>query len=270
MKRRGAKNDDDEILYLSVCSDLRKNIIICLNEGKKSLSELRSELEISSTTAIHALRELEKYNLTSQGKDKKYVLTRIGKIIALKLMDFSAAAEVLKKHERFWLDHDLCGIPEHLLVKIGWLKESSLIQINALDIIKTHNTYVDFIKNAKWIKGVSPIFSSDYPVVFKSIIERGVSTQLVLTEAVFKKAIDSVGIEAQRHAMRNYPYEIFITDEDLKVAFTVTDVFFSLGLFTNYGIYDTTLDLISIDERAVKWGLELFEYYKGRAKKCEL
>src|SRR3972149_7711323 len=190
MKRRGAKNDDDEILYLSVCSDLRKNIIISLKEGKKSLSELRSELEISSTTAIHALRELEKYNLTSQGKDKKYVLTRIGKIIALKLMDFSAAAEVLKKHERFWLDHDLCGIPEHLLVKIGWLKESSLIQINALDIIKTHAYFLETLKDAKEIKGLSSIFHPEYPELIKELVNRKVEVELIVTDKVMDKILE--------------------------------------------------------------------------------
>lgn len=74
-----------DIHRLVICSDLRKNILISLNDGNKELFDLRESLKISSTTAIHALKELEKYNLTFQDKNKNYALTNIGRIIVLKL-----------------------------------------------------------------------------------------------------------------------------------------------------------------------------------------
>ena len=101
-----------DIHRLAVCSDLRRNILFSLFEGNKSLGNLRDGLKISSTTAIHALKDLEKGNLTFQDKNKNYSLTNIGRIIAMKLIDFSNAAEVLKKQEKFWLEHDLSGIPD--------------------------------------------------------------------------------------------------------------------------------------------------------------
>ncbi|MCD6456079.1 MAG: hypothetical protein J7K81_04745, partial [Methanophagales archaeon] len=56
MDREDESTRMQNTLRLAVCSDLRRNLLICLKEGKKALSELRVELEISSTTAIHALR----------------------------------------------------------------------------------------------------------------------------------------------------------------------------------------------------------------------
>ena len=106
-------------LRLATCSELRRGILISLREGKKALSELRTELEISSTTAIHALRELEREHLVFQDEHRDYALTKIGEVIALKLSDFIDAIGVLKKHEDFWLTHDLSGIPPHLIEKIG-------------------------------------------------------------------------------------------------------------------------------------------------------
>jgi predicted transcriptional regulator len=264
---RSIKNP--EIVKLAVCSDLRKNILISLNEGDKSLGDLRERLDISSTTAIHALRDLEKHRLTQQDKDRKYCLTNIGSIIALKLMDFEDAAEILTKHERFWLEHDLSGIPEQLLGKIGWLKDSEVVQINSLDIVKTHESFVRFMKPAKWIKGVTPIFSADYPAVFKEIIEKNVSTQVILTDAVLKKSIDAIGKEYFDKLISKYMFDLLATDENLKVAFTVTDAFLSIGLFTNNGLYDPTHDLVSTDSRAIQWGIELFEYYRGKSMKYE-
>ena len=264
------KFDSMNLLRLVICSDLRKNLLICLNEDKKSLGDLRNELNISSTTAIHALRELEKSNLTFQDKDKNYALTTIGRIITLKLVDFSDAAEVLKKHERFWLEHDLGGIPDHMMEKIGWLKGSAVMQINTLDILKTHSSYVSFIKDANWIKGVSPIFSADYPIIFKNLVENNVETHLVLTEAVLKKLIYAISLETFKNLCHNYKLKVLITDKNIKVAFTVTDSFLSLGLFTNDEIYDTAYDLIGTDNKAISWGVELFKYYRGKTKEYEI
>lgn len=265
------KTNIQDIHRLAACSDLRRNILICLSKGEKSLGDLRDELKISSTTAIHALRELEKVSLAFQDADRKYALTNIGRITTLKLLDFSDAAEVLKKHERFWLEHDLSGIPEHMMERIGWLKNSDVVLINSLDIIKTHTVFVQFVKPAKWIKGVSPIFSADYPVVFKEAIEKNVSIQAILTDAVLKKTIDALGKENFDKLIFDckYNFDISVTDENLKVAFTVTDGFLSLGLFTNNGIYDPTHDLISTDNKAIQWGIELFDYYREKAKRYE-
>jgi predicted transcriptional regulator len=266
IEMKGKKNIED-MLKLCVCSDLRMNILLVLNSGKKSLGELKILLNISATTAIHTLRELGRGDLVFQDIDRKYSLTKIGKVAALKLIDFSNAAEVLKKYDRFWLDHDQSGIPEFLLEKIGWLKNSNVMQIDSLDIVKTHESFVQFIKPAKWVKGVSPIFSADYPVIFKEIIEKNVNTQLILTDAVFKKTIDVLGKENFDELISKYLLDLSITDENLKVAFTVTDNFISIGLFTDNGLYDPTHDLISTDGKAIQWGTELFEYYRGRAKK---
>ncbi len=263
------KMDSGDLLRLVICSDLRKNLLICLNEDKKSLGDLRNELNISSTTAIHALRELEKNNLAFQDRDKNYALTKIGRILTLKVADFSDAVDVLKNYERFWLEHDLSGIPDDMMEKIGWLRDSNVVQIDSLDIVKTHESFVRFIKRAKWIKGVSPVFSSDYPVVFKEIIEKNVRTELILTDGALKKTIDALGKKKFDNLISNYQLDLLVIDENLKVAFTVTNGFISIGLFTNNGLYDPTHDLISTDNKAIQWGNEFFEYYRAKAKRYE-
>jgi len=254
-------------LRLAVCSELRRGILAFLREGKKALSELREELEVSSTTAIHALRELEKENLVFQDKNRDYVLTKIGEIIVFKLSDFVDAIEVLKKHEDFWLTHDLSGIPPHLMERIGRLKDSNVVKIDALDIIKTHKTYINFIGAASWVKGVSSIFSPDYPKLFEVLAKKNIDTHLILTESVWEKVIETAGLEDIKYQLSKGYLDIFTTEEDVRVAFTVSDAFLSLGLFTPDGTYDNTCDLTSTDNISVRWGVELFEYYLGKAKR---
>jgi predicted transcriptional regulator len=273
MKIRSKTKVDENvlaILRLAICSDLRRNILASLGEEGKSLSDLRNELQISSSTAIHALRELEKSDLVFQDESRNYLLTSIGSIIAIKLLDFSSAAEVLKKHRRFWIEHDLTGIPDYMLEKIGWLNNSKVIQIDPLDIIKTHNSYISFIKKAEWVKGVSPIFSPDYPSVFKELIESNADIQVIVTDAVLKRLVDAIGWGDLKDLINNHYLEILIANKDLKVAFTATNAFLSLGLFTTNDVYDVKYDLVSTDERAVHWGVELFEYYREKATPLEL
>ncbi|MHC1574000.1 MAG: hypothetical protein ACXQTJ_06120, partial [Candidatus Syntropharchaeales archaeon] len=125
MKQAKEKRDGvQSTLQLVACSALRRNLIINLSEGNKSLRDLREKLGVSSTTAIHALRDLEKGNIVLQDEGRNYGLTRIGEIVASNLINFTNALDVLKKHESFWLEHDISGIPEHLLGKIGCLSDS--------------------------------------------------------------------------------------------------------------------------------------------------
>lgn len=260
------KMDSRDLLRLVICSDLRKNLLTCLNEDKKSLGDLRNELNISSTTAIHALRELEKSNLAFQDRDKNYALTKIGRILTLKVADFSNAVDVLKKHERFWLDHDLTGIPEHLMEKIGWLNDSVLIKNTETEIFKVHSNFINLLKNSKEIKGVSPFLIPEVAVLFEELIfEKNIDFQLLLTREVYEK-IDKEIIK-NILADKNLKFKLYILKGNVKVAFTVTDYFLSLGFFQNDGSYDFSTDLLSYNKKAIDWGRELFEYYVNFSEK---
>ena len=257
-------------LNIIVCSGLRRDILLELYKGKKPLSDLRVDLDKTSTTTLHALKDLENYNFVFQGIDKKYSLTNIGRIAATKLLDLVDTVETLAKHQTFWLEHDMSGIPDHLLEKIGWLKDSDIVQIDALDILGPHSVYINHIKNAMWIKGVSPIYYADYPKVFKDIVEHDVSTQLILTKAVFEKLNHAVGTENLNDLINNYHLEIFITDENLQVAFTATDIFLSFDLFTNEGVYDNAYGLIDTNKKGIRWGIQLFDHHRKKAKKYNI
>jgi predicted transcriptional regulator len=251
-------------LRLATCSDLRKSIFISLQAGKKPLSELREELGVSSTTAIHALRELEKDRLVFENEKRYYALTKIGEVIALKLSDFVDAIVVLKRHEDFWLTHDLSGIPPHLLEKIGWLKDSTIAKDTATDIFKVHTSFINLLARAKKLRGVSSIFVPEYPLVLEELIlSKKADVELILTKGVLEKIDEE--ILKKIFADKNSKFKLYITKEDAKAAFTTTDYFFSLGLFHVNGTYDYNSDLVSYDKKAIEWGQELFEWYLKRA-----
>ena len=262
------------ILRLATCSDLRSSILISLVEGKKPLSELRDDIGISSTTAIHALRELEKGSLLVQDEDKDYMLTNIGDIVALKLIDFIKAIDVLKRHETFWLTHDLSGIPEPLFEKIGWLEDSNLVEDTATDIFKVHTTFINMLSNAKKLRGVSSIFVPEYPLLFEDLIlNKKADVELIVTTDVMEKiSEDKAGEEILKKifADKSSMFKLYLIKGDVKAAFTVTDSFFSFGLFYFNGTYDYNRDLLSYNKKAIEWGEELFEWYRRSSEQVYL
>lgn len=260
------KMDSRDLLRLVICSDLRKNLLICLNEDKKSLGDLRNELNISSTTAIHALRELEKSNLAFQDRDKNYALTKIGRILILKVADFGNAVDVLKKHERFWLEHDQSGLPDHMMEKIGWLKGSILIEDTPTDIFKVHTNFVNLLSKAKVIRGVSSIFVPEFMELFEDlIINKKVDVELIFTKEVAGKINDLMVKKIFNN--KSSKLKIYIMKENMKAAFTVTDFFLSFGLFHIDGSYDYNRDLITYDKKGIEWGRDLYEWYLQRAER---
>ncbi len=267
IRERNARNIH-KALHIAVCSELRRNTIIALREGMMPLSELRAELAVSSTTAIHALRELEKHNLVFQDERRYYGLTKIGEIVALKLIDFTDAVAVLKKYEDFWLTHDLSGIPPHLLEKIGRLKDSILIEAPVTDLFKVHSSYIDMITKAKEIKGVSPIFVPELTFVYETVtIKKKSDVQLIVTREVLDKILDAIDNESFKKSIKDGSLKLYIVKGDVKVAFTVTDYCLSFGLFNLGGTYDWNRDLRNYSKEAIEWGEELFEWYLKRSER---
>jgi len=257
---------------LATCSDLRRGILASLREGKKALSELREELEVSSTTAIHALRDLEKGNLVFEDEARDYALTKIGEVIALKLSDFVDAIRVLKKHEDFWLTHDLRGIPPHLLEKIGDLSNSILIADMPTDPFKSHTTSLQLLETANEVKGIYPIFHLKYIEIIEELVRRKrIDVELLVTNEVLDNIVGLVETEgAFKNFLQEPNFALFAMDEDIKIALTLTDSVFYLGLFADNGTYDYNSALISDDKRALSWGRELHEHYRQQSEMVDL
>jgi predicted transcriptional regulator len=268
MLGRGKENNPKRMqntLHLAVCSDLRRSILIKLKGDKKPLSELRDALGVSSTTAIHALRELERDNLVFQDEHRDYALTKIGEVIALKLTDFVNAIEVLKKYEEFWLTHDLSGIPPSLMEKIGCLKDSTIMETTSADTLKVYANFVEILRNAKEIRGVTSMFVLEFQLLLKELtLEKNVDVELILTKEILE-GIDKE-ILKEIFADKSSKLKLYMMKEDMKAAFTVTDSLISFGLFHIDGTYDWNNDLVSYSGKAIEWGRELFEWYRKHAE----
>jgi len=259
-----------EMLRLLVCSELRKSLILSLWKGSATLADLREATGASSTAAIHALRELEKEHLTYQDDKRSYVLTNTGRIIALKLESLIKTANVLTEYGKFWLEHDLSGIPQASIENIGWLEESYLLTSTPTDVFKAFSTFLTLLENSKLIKGVSPIFTPDLVDTFAKLAEKSIPIELIFTREVLDKTLELADHSTLKNALKTN-LKLFVIEQNQKTAFTVTDYFFTIGLWNRLDeSYDYSDELLSYSEEGIRWGNELFDYYKEESKEFDL
>ncbi|MBD3207740.1 DUF1724 domain-containing protein [Candidatus Bathyarchaeota archaeon] len=237
-------------------SELKLNLLISLLEGGKELGDLRNELGSSGSTIIHALQDLESIRLTHKD-DKTYQLTSMGKVFSIFLKEADSMMTVLEDFQEFWLRHDVEAIPFNLLKRVGELEDSYLVRDSRTDLAKVHMTFQQILLTSTRLKGASPIFHPDYIGAFQQLLSKGASVDLILTGDVLSRTMTLVDPQEILSYVQEERLRVYIMD-DLRLALTVTENSFSLGLFTYNGAYDYSMDLISNSEKAINWGEELF------------
>jgi predicted transcriptional regulator len=238
-------------------SELKLQILLSLLNGKKKLVELQVDVKSSETTILHTIKELENLNLTTKISGT-YQLTSLGLLEAQMCKNTCATAEVIDKFRDFWLVHDVTAIPTNLMHRMGDLVDSTLIRAETLELGKVYNSFQEILLSSEKVMGISPIFHPNYVPMVEHLLSQGKSVNLILSSAVVEKTLELAKTDLVKKSLQGDILKIYV-NENLKVALTVTDKNFSLGLFKNSGEYDDNMDLISLSQKAIDWGQELFQ-----------
>ncbi|HEY9205401.1 MAG TPA: winged helix-turn-helix domain-containing protein [Candidatus Methanoperedens sp.] len=267
MKSVKGKKAINKLLSTITYSRKREDLLIFLIDGPKTLEDIRTSLNVTSSGMIPQIRKMEEQNLVRQ-EGKTYVLTDTGMIIAEAFNSFIKTINVIEKYEDFWTTHDIKAIPPALLEKIGDLGNCTIIEHRMENIYEPHREFLENILKSKKIRGVSPVVHPMYPDFFLKMVEKGSDISLIFTRNVFNKVKKEYGSLLAR-GLKFKNGSLYVSDEDIKLAFVATEVFFSLSLFFKKGGFDTTKDIISFDKSAILWGEKLFNYYKERSEEIK-
>ncbi len=255
----GVKED----LKFLTTSGVRVKLLISLNKENMTVDQLRSEFGYRTSTILPVIAELKSKDLIYQ-EDRHYCATPFGRLVSSKLIDFIETLHIFRTQERFWKNHESCTIPDLFFRNIGALVKSHIVADTPADLLATHRRFIKLLEGCKVIDGVSPFLHPDFPDIFKIFIEHEAAVRLVVTAPVLE-------LMRERHAevlqqvgdMSNFSMRVI--EEDVRVAFTVTEKILSLGFFRPDGTYDYNADLVSEDIAAIEWGKALFEYYWNRS-----
>lgn len=95
----------NELLDLITLSEKRRNLLLLLMDGPKTIGEINSTLKTISSGMIPQIRKLERANLICQ-RNKEFALTESGTVVACSLDRLLGTLEAIGKHADFWRGHN--------------------------------------------------------------------------------------------------------------------------------------------------------------------
>ncbi|WP_305064675.1 helix-turn-helix transcriptional regulator [Methanococcoides sp.] len=255
--------DDVQAIYRS---RLITEILLSLDEGSKTLFQLREITGSTSQALIPKIRKLESDQLI-EAKEHGYCLTRLGKIVASRIADSFMTMGTINKHKHFWSDHCLEDIPTSLLKEVGCLYNSEIISDTNIEIFNLYSTNLKIIKEAEHVFGVSSVVTTEYADFISERVCEGIAVELIVTADVVEQLKQEPYVE-KINALKDYEnFKLMTMADNIFGGLIVTDKCLSLSLYKKDGVtYDITSGIFSFDSMAVGWGKRLFGYCKNRSK----
>lgn len=250
-------------------SRLQMQILLALADGNKTLSQLREITGSSSQALIPRIRKLESGNFIAIS-DYEYYLTPIGGLLSKKMQDIIRFKSITTKHTNFWHQHSSEEIPEKFLDTIGDLYHSEIIADTDTNIFHVYFNFLKIIQEANHLNILTPISSPAHMCAVMKRIGEGVYGEILVGEELFRQISDSSDFDKVHELAIQTNSKIFILEKPPKLGLTVTDKHLSLGLYKKDGVFDTTTDLFSVDEKAVRWGQMLYNHYRDTAQEVTL
>ncbi len=236
-------------------------LLLIFSNGAKGLKELELLTKSRAQNLLPKIGELTEKGILKKCERGIYKATPAGEIIISKILDLLHICEILGKD--FWLSHNFNAIPKPLLSNLSALSNSQFLQSEVtLDVAQRVTS--QFIENSKKnIWSISPVVTLDWAKIIISQANRGVKISIITTEKVLKMADAE---EFKEFSPLNHPNIELWVYNDLKLAFMSDEEHIAMALPDKRS---NNLDLQNIlickSSEAVAWGMDLFEYFKGKS-----
>ncbi len=250
-------------------SRLRLAILDALKGGPMRLSDLRRAVGANAPNTSSKAKNLEEIGLVERSGD--YKLTSYGLITRELIHETLAFCSVFENFKEYWDTHAVEAIPEEFLKRLGELKGLKLVKVSRSNANAPFEILFKNIMDAREkFYGLCPIYYKNWTELPIPLSKKRIDTQLILSEPIFKESTKILTKDiVEKFDKHSQLYET--KEKGSLPAFMSTEKFFVLALEskTAPSIYLDAM-LISTHPSAIKWGLDLFEHYKKRARPVKL
>ncbi len=258
------------LLDLILFSEKRKDFLLLLNEGPKDIEKVLEGLQVPRTALLPQIKKLKEEDLVIH-EEGIYRLSTIGEIVVEKMQPLLDTLSIFEKNEKFWADRKLVPIPPHLIKRICELRNYRLIEP---DLSRTFDLNPEFVKNlssSSYVHMFCSYFHPHFPTFFLNLARKDIEVSLILSEAVYLRLVEDFKEEGKELLdMENSSlYVLEKKGMETPALVAVADKIISLGLFNENGRFDRQY-VISFEPQAIKWGEELFEYYRDMSREITI
>ncbi|WP_290596358.1 MULTISPECIES: helix-turn-helix transcriptional regulator [unclassified Archaeoglobus] len=241
-------------------STQRREILKLLSEKPRTLKEIREITGISTSLVSRHIKKLNKTGLVNK-KDSHYTITDKGEIIHLAMEKFNRIVNTIERDTEFWEIHDLSKIPLEFKLRIDEIGDYVVLRSEKDQVLRHYKVFSSIYQESKIVKVISAIFFPSHPQMFVEIASKA-DVEVITTEKTLRTLENEY--EKELKAYLDNGGRIYYND-DVRFTVITTERALCVGLFLKDGKYDTESGLLSYDKSAIKWGFDLFEYFKRGA-----
>jgi predicted transcriptional regulator len=254
------------LLDLILFSEKRKDFLLLLKEGPKDIEEVLEKLQVPRTALLPQIKKLKEEDLVIH-EEGMYRLSTIGEIVVEKMQPLLDTLSVFEKNEEFWADRKLAPIPSHLMKRINELGDYHLIEPDLSHTFDLNPEFVKNLSNSTHIHMFYSYFHPQFPALFLNLAIKGIEISLILSEAVYLRLVEDFKEEGKEF-LKAENSSLYILEKkgvEIPALIATSNRIMSLGLFNDSGRFDRQY-VISVEPQAIKWGEELFEYYRDMSR----
>jgi predicted transcriptional regulator len=255
-----------ELIDVVFRSQKRRELLLLLGEKPRTMEEIKTLLDVSPTAILPQIKRFTDSDLVIQ-KNGSYELTDMGDQVFKKVQSLVNVLTLLER-DNYWIEHDLSGIPQHLLGRIGDLKDCKLVEADPSQIFEPSTELLNFFSSSSYLLVFSSFYRPEFLPLYTRLGRQGSDVTLIFTESVLEKIMHNYEKKIRKLATLQNA-ELFICNDGVKLAeLMVSDRGMMISLFDSNGRFYH--DYMSCSEpAAVNWSKELFEFYKSRAWQIE-
>lgn len=246
-----------ELLELIFLSDKRKQLLLFLKDGPKSMGEIKEALDVTSTSILPQIKKLKEKSLVVQ-EDKNYSLSLIGKVLVEKMQPLVSIIDVFEDNFDYWVERDFQGIPPSFRKRLGELRKCKLIRPDLDRMFELDPEIVENLSKSSCIHECLAYFDPSLISICQELAKGGVKLSFLMPEPVFQYYSKDY-LEDFREMLALENVKFFLYSGELRIAnLTVTDKFVMVALFPKNQKHFDRENLISYEPSSLNFGNELF------------
>ncbi len=186
---------NSQLLELIFLSEKRKNLILFLKDGPKSISEIKESLNVGLVAILPQLKKLRESSLVLKAGDV-YNLSPLGIAVAGKMQPMIDVLNVFGSKYEYWANHAVESIPDPLRKRIGELANCTFSEPpDRTRLFEPHMEFVENLMKSKKINGIASIFHPLYPSLFLTFAKEGAEISILVTRPVYERTKTEYGTE---------------------------------------------------------------------------
>jgi predicted transcriptional regulator len=256
-----------QLINLLLFSDKRRDFLLLLAEGPKSIDEALNLLQISRVALLPQIKKLKEEGLIVQ-EGNICRLSVIGNILIKKTQPLLDVTSIFEEEEGFWNQRKLDTIPFSFLKRIGILKSCQLIKPGTDHLSGMFSESIRSLDESTKAMLLFSYFDPYIPSFSLELAKKGIELKLILSKGLFERFCRDFRSEGE-NILAQENITIFLRDEEtteLPAFVCVTENRLLLGLFNKKGKFEGQY-IHSSESSALKWGKELFEYYMENSRR---